>query len=321
MRPGTPEHHTTSADLKGAIDMPQSTAIRETNLPGLIARGKVRDLYDLGDRLMLVATDRLSAFDVVMNEPIPAKGRVLTQLSEFWLKTLPACQPHHLSTIVTDANAQTALPEAYREYADQLVGRTMLCHKANVIPIECVVRGYLIGGGWREYQDSGHVSGIQLPARLPLAAQLDQPIFTPSTKAASGHDEPISFEDACQQIDPDLMHQARRRAIAIYTSAAEYAHQRGIIIADTKFEFGVVGGELILIDEVLTPDSSRFWPADAWQPGKNPPSYDKQFVRDYLLTLDWQRQPPPPPLPDEVVQGTAEKYVEVFEQLTGSRVL
>lgn len=301
--------------------MPLTTAIRETNLPGLISRGKVRDLYDLGDQMMLVATDRLSAFDVVMNEPIPGKGRVLTQLSEFWLKMLPDCQPHHLSAIVTDANAQTVLPEAYREHANQLIGRTMLCRKAHVIPIECVVRGYLIGGGWREYQESGHVSGIKLPPGLPLAAQLDQPIFTPSTKAASGHDEPISFEDACRQVDPDLMHQARRRAIAIYTSAAEYARRRGIIIADTKFEFGVTEGELILIDEVLTPDSSRFWPVDSWQPDANPPSFDKQFVRDYLLTLDWERQPPPPELPDEVIQGTAKKYAEVFERLTGTRVL
>jgi len=296
-------------------------AISETNFPGLTARGKVRDLYDLGERLMLVATDRLSAFDVVMNEPIPTKGRVLTQLSNFWLNTLEACVPHHLEAIVTADNATDVLPKAFHAGAEQLIGRTMICRKTQVIPIECVVRGYLIGGGWREYQDSSCVSGIQLPQNLPLAAKFEQPIFTPSTKAESGHDEPISFEDCCQQVDADLMHQARERTLAIYSAAAEYAQQRGIIIADTKFEFGVLNGELLLIDEVLTPDSSRFWPADQWHPGQNPPSFDKQFVRDYLSPLAWDRTPPPPPLPDDVVRGTSEKYREVFHLLTGAHVL
>lgn len=301
--------------------MAPPTAISQTNFPGLTARGKVRDLYDLGKHLMIVTTDRLSAYDVVMNEPIPGKGRVLTQLSKFWLKTLDACQPHHLETIVTADNATEVLPAEFQSGAEQLIGRTMICRKTQVIPIECVVRGYLIGGGWREYQESGHVSGIVLPAGLPLAAQLDQPIFTPSTKAETGHDEPISFEAACQRVDPELMQQARDRSLAIYTAAAEFARRRGIIIADTKFEFGVLDGELLLIDEILTPDSSRFWPADQWQAGKNPPSYDKQFVRDYLSTLDWERQPPPPALPDDVIRGTAQKYREVFERLTGTDVL
>ena len=301
--------------------MTTPAAISQTNFPGLTARGKVRDLYDLGDRLMLVATDRLSAFDVVMNEPIPAKGRVLTQLSAFWLKTLDACQPHHLEAIVTAENAKDVLPAEFQHGAEQLVGRTMICKKTKVIPIECVVRGYLIGGGWREYQEDGCVSGIQLPENLPLAAQLEQPIFTPSTKAESGHDLPISFDNACKHVGTDLMQQARERALAIYSAAAEFARQRGIIIADTKFEFGVLDDQLLLIDEVMTPDSSRFWPADAWKPGQNPPSFDKQFVRDYLSSLDWDRTPPPPALPAEVIHGTSEKYAEVFELLTGSRVL
>jgi phosphoribosylaminoimidazole-succinocarboxamide synthase len=292
--------------------------VLQTDLPGLKARGKVRDLYDLGDRLMIVATDRLSAFDVVMREPIPGKGAVLTRLSEFWLDRLAAARPHHLDYVVTPQRT----PRGYEAYVAQLAGRAMVVRKARVLPIECVVRGYLIGGGWKDYQVTGAVSGIKLPAGLRLAEQLPTPLFTPSTKATNGHDEPVSFEQACelaQRAQPaggDLVRAARDRALAIYSEAAAYARLRGIIIADTKFEFGVCDGELLLVDEVLTPDSSRFWPAAGYEVGRNPPSFDKQFVRDYLDGLTWSKQPPPPPLPPEVVQHTAEKYAEALRLLT-----
>lgn len=301
--------------------MPPMASVKETNLPGLTQRGKVRDLYDLGEKMMIVTTDRLSAFDVIMNEPIPGKGRVLTQISDFWFRTLEACRPHHLEAIVTSTNAMSVLPDLYHSAAEQLIGRTMICRKTEVIPVECVVRGYLIGGGWREYQESGRVSGIELPTGLGLAARLDEPIFTPSTKAATGHDEPISFEQACERVEPSVMAEARERSLVIYSAAADYARQRGMIIADTKFEFGVQDGQLLLIDEVLTPDSSRFWPAEAWREGHNPVSFDKQIVRDYLSTLDWKRQPPPPALPREIIERTAARYCEAFELLTGAEVL
>jgi len=288
-------------------------AVLRTDLPGLISNGKVRDLYDLGDRLMIVATDRISAFDVVMDQPVPGKGIVLTRLSQFWFETLAACRPHHLDYVV-DA---THVPPGYAAHADLLAGRAMVCRKADVLPIECVVRGHLVGGGWKEYQQSGTVSGVALPAGLRLAERLPEPIFTPSTKAASGHDLPISFEQAAERIGHDLAAAARKRSLAIYNEAAALAEQRGLILADTKFEFGLVDGALLLVDEVLTPDSSRFWPADAWQPGHNPPSFDKQFLRDYLETLDWPKQPPPPTIPPEILEQTAARYREAYARLTG----
>jgi phosphoribosylaminoimidazole-succinocarboxamide synthase len=314
-------------------------AVRQTTLTGLINRGKVRDIYDLGDRLLIVASDRISAFDVVMDQPIAGKGIVLTQMSKFWLETLSACSPHHLDYVVSDER----VPPGYEAYVGQLRGRAMVCNKARVLPIECVVRGYIIGGGWKEYQETGCVSGIKLPAGLKLAEKFPEPLFTPSTKATDGHDLPVSFEQACKivmefaatagdgtgiscstcgsaAVSRAWMEEARDRSLAIYTEAAKYAEQRGIILADTKFEFGVCAGKLLLIDEVLTPDSSRFWPADQWRPGSNPPAFDKQFLRDYLNTLDWPKTPPPPTIPDQIVAQTRERYFEAYRLLTG-RVL
>lgn len=307
------------------------TAVFETDLPGRIGRGKVRDIYDLGDRLMIVASDRISAFDVVMEQPVPGKGVVLTQMSRFWLETLRNAAPHHLDYVVS----RQRVPAGFESHADTLAGRAMVCRKAAVLPVECVARGYIVGGGWSEYQQTGRVSGIALPPGLRLADRLPQPLFTPSTKAASGHDEPISFERACEiahaflkDAGPAatvrfadgraLLNAARDRTLAIYQEAAEYALARGIIVADTKFEFGLIEGELTLVDEVLTPDSSRFWPADAWQPGRNPPSFDKQFLRDYLNTLDWDKTYPPPRIPEPILAQTAERYREAYRLLTGS---
>lgn len=305
-----------------------ATSAAYSTLPGIKARGKVRDIYDLGDRLMIVASDRISAFDVVMDDPVPGKGRLLTQMSLFWLRMLPACTPHHLDYAVTRA----AVPPAFAAHAETLDGRAMVVHKAAVLPIECVVRGYLVGGGWKEYQASGSVSGVALPAGLPLAARLPEPIFTPSTKAASGHDEPVSFEQACELVAQSgvgairanaeqaraWLGEARRRSIAIYQQAAAHAERRGIILADTKFEFGLRldTHELILIDEVLTPDSSRFWQASAWRTGISPPSYDKQYLRDYLESLPWPKQPPPPQIPAKVIAETLAKYEEAYRLLT-----
>lgn len=288
-------------------------AVYETNLPNLRNRGKVRDLYDLDDRLMLVASDRISAFDVVMGQPIPDKGRMLTRLSEFWLSELPACRPHHLDYVVS----RDKCPDAYQDHVDQLADRAMICRKADVLPVECVVRGYLIGGGWREYRETGKVSGIDLPTGLRQAERFPEPLFTPSTKAEVGHDEPISFEQACELAGRKTMERARARSIAIYQEGAALAEKRGIILADTKFEFGLLDGELILVDEVLTPDSSRFWPAADWKPGSNPPSFDKQYLRDYLETLDWGKQPPPPILPDEVITQTRARYLDAYRLITG----
>ncbi len=317
--------------------MPKAAdAVHKTTLPGLVNRGKVRDLYDLRDRLMIVATDRISAFDVIMEQPVPAKGVVLTQMSKFWLETLPACTPHHLDYVVSDDR----VPPGYEEHVEQLRGRAMVVRKAAVLPVECVVRGYIVGGGWKEYQETGCISGIRLPAGLKLAEEFPEPVFTPSTKATDGHDEPVSFARACEIADDflaqsgagptpasdptgvaaggrALMDAARARALAIYVEAAEFAKQRGIILADTKFEFGICDGELLLIDEVLTPDSSRFWRTDEWRPGENPKSFDKQFLRDYLNTLDWPKRPPPPPIPDAIVAQTRERYFEAYRMLTG----
>lgn len=272
-------------------------------------RGKVRDVYDLGDRLLLVSTDRISAFDWVLPTGIPDKGRVLTQIAAFWFKLLG--EPNHL--ISTDINEMGLPADADRA---MLAGRSTLCRKTTVVPIECVVRGYLAGSGWKEYQQTGTVCGVKLPSGLTESARLPEPIFTPSTKAATGHDENISFDRMVEIVGRDLAEELQRRSLRIFQRGSEYARQRGIIIADTKFEFGRIGNELLLIDEVLTPDSSRFWPADQYSPGRGQPSFDKQFVRDWLSSTDWDKYSPPPALPDDVVAKTRHKYVEAYERLT-----
>ena len=276
-----------------------------------IYSGKVRDIYDAGDdRLLMVTSDRLSAFDVVMAEPIPDKGRVLTAMSAFWFETFGGLVGSHLlSTSLADC------PPAARR--DDWQARVMLCRRAEMLPIECIVRGYLTGSAWKEYRTDGTMHGRPLPAGLLESAQLPEPVFTPSTKAAEGHDENISFEAAVELIGADLAERARAVSLELYTRGAEWAAERGILIADTKFELGLIDGELVLCDEVLTPDSSRFWPADAWEPGRTPPSFDKQPVRDYLDGLDWDKQPPPPPLPPEVVETTSSRYVDAYERITG----
>jgi phosphoribosylaminoimidazole-succinocarboxamide synthase len=290
-----------------------SSVIRETALPGLkVRRGKVRDVYDLGDRLLLVGSDRLSAFDWVLPGGIPDKGKVLTQISAFWFGRLDT--PNHLITV--DVDAMDLPPGVDRRV---LAGRTTLCRKTEVVPIECVVRGYLAGSGWSEYQKSGTVCGIRLPAGLTESAKLPEPIFTPATKAEEGHDENIPFERMVEIVGRPVAEELRRRSIDIFRRGAAFALEKGIIIADTKFEFGRVGDELILIDEALTPDSSRFWPADQYAPGRSQPSFDKQFVRDWLVAAKWDKNSPPPTLPDEIVRKTREKYVEAFERLTGKR--
>jgi phosphoribosylaminoimidazole-succinocarboxamide synthase len=288
------------------------SVIQETNFPGLTpaARGKVRDIYDLGDRLLLVATDRLSAFDVVMPTPIPDKGRVLTQLSVFWFDLLKDVIPNH---ILSAAN----FPPPFDTYQDQLTGRAMLVRKTQPLPIECVVRGYLSGSGWKEYQASGKVCGIALPAGLRESDKLPEPIFTPATKATSGHDENIPFERAADMIGQSLAEKARAVSLEIYNRAAAYAAPRGVILADTKFEFGLLNNELIWIDEALTPDSSRFWPAAQYAPGGAQPSFDKQFVRDYLERIQWPKTPPGPTLPPDVVAATRAKYLEAYRLLVG----
>ena len=287
-----------------------NTMVRETSLPGLpVRRGKVRDVYDLGDRLLLVSTDRISAFDWVLPTAIPDKGRVLTQIAAFWFKLLG--EPNHLITTAVDHMGLP--PEVDR---GPLVGRSTLCRKTEVVPIECVVRGYLAGSGWKEYQQNGMVCGVKLPPGLTESARLPEPIFTPSTKAASGHDENITFDRMVEIVGRDLAEELQRRSLRIFQRGSEYARQRGILIADTKFEFGRVGGELLLIDEVLTPDSSRFWPADQYAPGRGQPSFDKQFVRDWLSSTDWDKNSPPPALPDDVVAKTRQKYIEAYERLT-----
>ena len=288
-------------------------AVRETNLEGLeVRRGKVRDVYDLGDRILIVATDRISAYDVIMPTPIPDKGNILTALSLFWFDFLSDLSRNHLIPAVVSEMG----PEA-RAQAGVLEGRSMLCHKADVFGVECVVRGYLAGSGWREYHARGTICGIELPGGLKQCDRLPEPIFTPATKAESGHDENISFEQAKQMIGADVATTLRDRSIAVYKKAADYARERGIILSDTKFEWGEADGRIILVDEVLTPDSSRFWPADAYEPGHDQASFDKQFVRNYLDTLDWDKTPPGPELPDDIVVRTRAKYVEAYERLTG----
>ena len=292
-----------------------STVLRETHLPGvkLHSRGKVRDVYQVGeDQLLVVATDRLSAFDVVMAEGIPGKGRVLTQLSVFWFNLFRDVVPSHFLTAEV-----SEYPAELRRFADQLEGRSMLVKKAEPFPVECVARGYLAGSGWKDYRATGAVCGVKLPPGLTESARLDEPVFTPATKAVTGHDENITWEQTVQSIGQQAAEELRDKTLRLYTKAREYAAQRGILIADTKFEWGRHGGEIILIDEVLTPDSSRFWPQEGYQAGRSQPSFDKQFVRDYLESLKWTKQPPPPPLPATVVERTSEKYREAFRLLTG----
>ena len=276
------------------------------------AQGKVRDLYDLGDKLLLVATDRISAFDYILEDEIPHKGAVLTQISCFWFELLEGVVENHLvSTDVSD------LPEQFHPYADYLAGRFMLVRKAEMFPVECIVRGYLAGSGLKEYQREGTVCGIELPAGLVNSSKLDEPIFTPSTKAEIGdHDENISFARCAELIGEQDAAALRDLSLAVYTTARDHAEKRGIVIADTKFEFGRLNGQIILADEVLTPDSSRFWPGDLYEPGKDQPSYDKQFVRDWL-TANWDKTGNPPRLPQEVIEKTSEKYVQAFEKITG----
>jgi phosphoribosylaminoimidazole-succinocarboxamide synthase len=289
----------------------------QVELPGVkkLKSGKVRDIFDLGDRLLFVATDRISAFDCIMPNGIPRKGEVLTQISYFWFAQTESFQPNHLLS-----HAHDPLPADLQPFASKLAGRSMLVKKAKPLAIECVVRGYLAGSGWKEYRERQTVCGIKLPAGLRESSELPEPIFTPATKAETGHDENISFEEAAQIVGDGVAERAQAASLKIYNFARDYARQRGIVIADTKFEFGELDGELILIDEVLTPDSSRFWPADQYEPGKSQPSFDKQFVRDYLETLDWNKTPPAPALPAEVVGKTQAKYLEAYERLTGKKL-
>jgi len=286
--------------------------LKETQFAGLVpsARGKVRDIYDLGDGLLIVATDRLSAFDVILPTPIPDKGRVLTQLSLFWFDLLKDVVPNHVLSA-------TDFPAPFDKFKDELAGRSMIVRKTQPLPIECVVRGYLSGSAWKDYRATGKICGIALPAGLRESDRLPEPIFTPATKAATGHDENIPFEQAAALIGKELAEKVRAVSLEIYRRAAAYAEPRGVILADTKFEFGLLNNGLIWIDEALTPDSSRFWPAAQYNPGASQPSFDKQFVRDYLERIHWPKTPPGPELPAEVVAATRAKYREVFRILAG----
>jgi phosphoribosylaminoimidazole-succinocarboxamide synthase len=290
------------------------TPVYETNLKGikLLNRGKVRDIYDLGETLLIVATDRISAFDVIMPNPIPGKGRILTEISRFWFeKTKSIIDNHVIATRVSD------FPQILRSYEDILETRSMIVRKAEPLPVECIVRGYLSGSGWKSYKESGTICGIELPAGLTESARLPEPIFTPSTKEELGaHDINIGFEKASALIGRDTAEKVRTTSIALYMRGVEIAEQRGIIIADTKFEFGLCNGELILIDEVLTPDSSRFWPKQTYRPGGPQKSFDKQYLRDYLLSIDWNKTPPAPELPQEVIDNTLQKYTDALNRLT-----
>jgi phosphoribosylaminoimidazole-succinocarboxamide synthase len=289
----------------------------QLDLPGVkkLKSGKVREIFDLGDHLLLVATDRISAFDCVMPNGIPRKGEILTRLSHFWFDQMTSLAPNHR---LGPANAP--LPPALQPFAAQLAGRSMVVHKARPLPIECVVRGYLAGSGWKEYRARRTVCGVRLPDGLHESSELAEPIFTPSTKAETGHDENISFEEAARLVGEEMAVRVRDLSLRVYKAARAHAAQRGILIADTKFEFGLLNGRLILIDEILTPDSSRFWPADQYRLGRSQPSFDKQFVRDYLETLDWNKTPPAPALPPEIVAKTQAKYVEAYERITGRKL-
>ncbi len=294
--------------------MSDLSTILETNLPFPRRQGKVRDVYDLGDdHLLIVATDRISAFDCVMPNGIPEKGALLTQLSNFWFARTTDLIPNHL--VATDV---TNFPQAVRSFGDQLLGRSVLVRKSRVVPIECVARGYLAGSGWKEYQRSRSVCGVRLPPGLKQCDRLPEPIFTPASKAETGHDENITFDQMQRDIDPALADRLRELTLSIYRTCADYALQCGVIIADTKFEFGILpDGRLILIDEILTPDSSRFWPAELYKPGRDQPSFDKQFVRNWLEGQPWDKTPPAPALPDHVITGTRNRYIEAYEKLSG----
>ena len=292
-----------------------STAVDTLGLPlKRIATGKVRDIYELdADRLLFVTSDRISAYDVVMNEQIPDKGRVLTGMTRFWLERCADLSPNHLLSM-----SLSDLPEEARHFAEQLNGRFAIVQRLDMLPVEFVVRGYLVGSGWSEYKRNGTIAGLRLPEGLRQADKLPEPVFTPATKAVTGHDDNISEARAGKILGEARMTEARDKAIALYKMAAEYAEQRGILLADTKFEFGVDrDGNVVLADEVLTPDSSRYWPADAWEPGTSPPSFDKQFLRDWLSGLDWNKEPPPPSLPQDVIDGTRRRYIEAYERITG----
>jgi len=298
-------------------------ALLQTNLPLPVRRGKVRDVYDLGDRLLIVSTDRISAFDFILPSGIPGKGQLLTAMSRFWFDQIDAGQitgppgqtlRHHL------ISTEVPIEKLGLDDAQPLAGRVMVTRKAEVIPFECVVRGYLEGSGWREYQSDGNVCGVSLPAGLRQCGRLPSAIFTPATKADSGHDENVPIDVMIQQLGAPLAHQLRDLSISLYQAAGEVASKRGLLIADTKFEFGFIDGEVVLIDEVLTPDSSRFWAADEYQPGSSQRSFDKQFVREFLMASTWDRQTPPPPLPESIVQQTAQRYREGYERLTGQPV-
>jgi len=293
--------------------------ILNTNFPNLklYAKGKVRDIYEVGEYLLLVSTDRLSAFDVIMNQGIPYKGMVLTKISEFWFNFTKNIINNHF--ITTDVNKY---PVECKEYADVLRNRSMLIKKAKVVPIECIVRGYITGSGWKDYKKTGEISGIKLPTGLQESEKFPEPIFTPSTKAEIGeHDENISAEQAMQIVDKSTFNAVKDATINIYKKSSDYALTKGIILADTKFEFGKVNDEIILVDEVLTPDSSRFWPLDKYEKGRGQESYDKQFVRDYLISINFNMQPPPPPLPEDIIRKTSEKYLEIYKKLTGESLV
>lgn len=302
-------------------------SIRQTDLPGLTRRGKVRDIYHLNDHMLLVATDRVSAFDVVMNEPVPGKGVILTQMSKFWLDTLPACTPHHLEYIVDRAH----VPPGYAAYAEALSGRAMYVRHVEILPVECVVRGYLTGTGWKSYAAEGHVCGIRLPAGLRRCERLPAPLFTPTTKAKVGHDEPLTFDEVVTTLTQfiagrnltrlsggELAEALRTRSLEIYQQASRHAESRGILLADTKFEFGLLNGELTLADEVLTPDCARFWATEQYRPGEDQASFDKQVLRDYLESCKgWNKQAPPPTVPDEVIARMVAAYRDAYRRLTG----
>jgi phosphoribosylaminoimidazole-succinocarboxamide synthase len=294
----------------------QMVAQSIVDLPGVkkLRSGKVREVFDLGNTLLFVATDRISAFDVILPDPIPKKGAVLNQLSTFWFKKFDRIDNHFI------AASFDKFPQQLQQFGDQLAGRSMIVKKTEPLAVECVVRGYLAGSGWKEYQESQSVCGIKLPAGLKLGSQLPEPIFTPATKAESGHDENIDMEKCAQILGDEVAQRVKNLSLEIYSKGRDHAAQRGIIVADTKFEFGQVDGKLLLIDEVLTPDSSRFWPKDQYVVGQSPPSFDKQFVRDYLETLDWDKTPPGPKLPGDVIARTAAKYIEAFESLTGEKL-
>jgi phosphoribosylaminoimidazole-succinocarboxamide synthase len=297
----------------------ETKALLKTDFPKLklFARGKVRDIYEVDKYLLLVSTDRISAFDVIMDQGIPYKGMVLTKISEFWFNLTKNIIPNHLIS-----NNVDEYPEICKDYAEDLRNRSMLVKKAKVVPIECIVRGYISGSGWKDYIRTGKISGIKLPQGLKESEKFSEPIFTPSTKAEIGeHDENISAEQAMEITDKETFEILKDSTLKVYNKAAEFALEKGIIIADTKFEFGNYDGNIIIVDEVLTPDSSRFWPLDKYETGRGQDSYDKQFVRDYLLSINFNKQPPPPPLPDDIVKRTSEKYLDIYEKLTGESLV